>query len=189
MAIPFHEKADKRDIKTLQDVQVQDNKNISTKAAAAAKRCHSSIGTPRWQLAQLQVKGSQQYYRVRAAESQREAPGYRKVSGAWGTAKQFKTFRGKKGLMLRRGPESGISVGSVYALFASQLDVTGTWLVNSLLAFPTADWNSLAKVYRQHWCKQTLHQVTVIHSDGSGTQGLLSRIRTRYKYALNKTIR
>lgn len=110
MAIPFHEKADKRDIKTLQDVQVQDDKNISTKAAAAAKRCHSSFGTPRWQLTQLQVKGSQQYYRVRAAESQREAPGYRKGSGAWGTAKQFKTFRGKKGLMLRRGPESGISV-------------------------------------------------------------------------------
>jgi len=32
---------------TLQDVQVQHDKDISTKAAAAAKRCGSSFGVPR----------------------------------------------------------------------------------------------------------------------------------------------
>lgn len=95
VAITFHEKADKRDVTALQGVQVQDDKNISTKAAAE-KRCRSSFNVPRWQLAQLQVKGSQEYYRVRTAELQREAPGHRKGSSTWGTAKQFKTFREKK---------------------------------------------------------------------------------------------
>ena len=80
LAITFHQKADKRDITTLQDVQMQDDKTISTKAAAA-KRCRSSFGMPGGQLAQLQLKGGQQYYRVRAAEWQREASGHRKGSG------------------------------------------------------------------------------------------------------------
>lgn len=45
VAITLHEKADERHIRTLQDVQVHNDKNNSTKAAG--KCCSSSFDMPR----------------------------------------------------------------------------------------------------------------------------------------------
>lgn len=164
VAITSNKKDCKRDI-ALQDVQIQEYQNSSTKAAAAAasKRCRGSFSVPRWQLT------PQQRHREREAQLQGQTPGHLKGSGT-------------------RGAEKGTwqwHFSWRWLFVTSWLNVIGTWPEKALLAFPMADNNSLARVYRYHWCKQDPYQVTVIDLAFSGTQKL-SRIRTPYQCVLNK---